>query len=63
MRARLIIIVCAALWCGSALADSPSWDELSEEQRAVLSQFQDSWDRMPEDRRNRLASLSALRPC
>ena len=59
MRARLIVMMVAALLCGSAFAESPTWDELSDEQRTVLSQFQDSWDQLPEERRKRLAKGAA----
>jgi len=55
MRARLIVAISALLLCGVAVADGVTWDQLSDEQRVVLGQFEGSFDELPADRRERLS--------
>ena len=39
MKARFLIAALALTFSGVVLADAPIWDELTDEQRVVLSQF------------------------
>ena len=54
MKARLIVAISVLLMCGAAVADGVTWDQLSDEQRVVLRQFERNFDEMPAERRERL---------
>ena len=47
MKVRVLIASLALLISGVALADAPTWDELSDQQRIVLGQFEQNWDNLP----------------
>ena len=55
MKAKTIVTITALLFVGIAMADQHGigWQDLSDGQRAVLSQFADSWDSLPADRQMR----------
>jgi hypothetical protein len=57
MKVRAIAAMAALLLFSTAFAqDEPiSWDSLSEGQREVLGQLQESWDGLPAERQLRLA--------
>lgn len=55
MKARLIVAISVLLMCAAAVADGVTWSQLSDEQRVVLRQFEQTFDSMPADRRERLS--------
>ena len=55
MKARLIVAISVLLMSAAAVADGITWDQLSDEQRVVLRQFEDNFDDMPAERRERLS--------
>jgi TRAP-type C4-dicarboxylate transport system substrate-binding protein len=55
MKARFLIAALALTFSGVVLADAPIWDELTDEQRVVLSQFEQNWNDLPAERRLRLS--------
>jgi hypothetical protein len=55
MKARLLIATLALILSGAALADAPTWGELTDKQRVVLSQFEQNWNDLPAERRMRLS--------
>ena len=55
MKARLIVAISVLLACGLAVADGVTWDQLSDDQRVVLRQFEGSFDELPADRREHLS--------
>jgi hypothetical protein len=55
MKARLVLATLALICSGVVMAEAPTWAELSEQQRVVLGQFEQSWDSLPAERRVRLS--------
>ena len=51
MKAKTLVTLAALLFFSAAIADNHGvgWQELSDGQRAVLSQFAGSWDNLPAD--------------
>ena len=56
MKVRPFFMISVMLMCGAAVGDDVTWDQLSEEQRVVLRQFEGSFDSLPVDRRERLST-------
>lgn len=55
MKARFLIATLALMLSGVVHADAPRWDELTDKQRVVLSQFEQNWNDLPAERRLRLS--------
>ena len=55
MKARFLIAALALMVSGAVFADAPTWDELTDEQRIVLGQFEQDWNGLPAERRVRLS--------
>ena len=54
-RTALVITVLLAVLGTAARAAPPTWQELSPEQQAILKPLENSWDSLPDQRRERLA--------
>jgi len=59
MKAKTIVavVITALLFFSTAIADKHgiAWQDLSDGQRIVLSQFAGSWDALPADKQMRLS--------